>query len=57
MISLVDITEDNYSEVCNLKVLPEQDHFVASAVGTIARAYAKRNRNARALAIKSERQL
>lgn len=51
MISLVDITEDNYFEVFNLMVSPEQEGYVASAVSIIARAYAMRNRNARALAI------
>jgi len=51
MVSLLEITEDNYFAVCDLKVFPEQESYVASAVGIIARAYAKRNRNARALAV------
>ena len=52
MVSLIDITEDNYYEVYKLKVAPEQESYVAPAVSILARAYAKRNRNARALAVK-----
>jgi len=54
MISLIEITEENYFEVCNLKVSPEQEDYVASSVHIIARAYAKRNRNAQALAIAND---
>jgi len=51
MISLIDITEDNYRMVCGLEVTGEQAAYVASPTSILARAYAKRNRNARALAI------
>ena len=54
MVSLVDITEDNYYEVCKLRVAPEQEGYVAAAVSILARAYAKRNRNARAFAVKND---
>ena len=53
MVSLVEVTEYNYYEICSLKVSPEQESYVAPAVSILARAYAKRNRNARALAIKN----
>ena len=52
MVSLVDITEDNYYEVCKLRVAPEQEGYVAAAVSILARAYAKRNRNARRLVLR-----
>ena len=54
MVSLVDITEDNYREVCSLSVAEDQMGFVAPPVSILARAYAKRARNARALAIASD---
>jgi ribosomal protein S18 acetylase RimI-like enzyme len=51
MVSLINVTEDNYLTICALKVTEEQKGFLASPTGILARAYAKRNRNARALAI------
>ena len=51
MVTLIEVTEDNYFEVCSLSVYPSQKGYVASAMGVLARTYAKRNRNARALAI------
>jgi RimJ/RimL family protein N-acetyltransferase len=51
MIRLVDITEENYQTVCGLSVNEEQKAFVASPMSILARAYAKRQRNATALAI------
>jgi len=51
MISLIDVTEDNFQTICALKVTEEQQGFLSSPTGILARAYAKRNRNARALAI------
>ena len=54
MISLVEINEENYMTVCELSVYDEQKGFVASPVGILARAYAKRKANARALAIKND---
>ena len=54
MIQLVEITEENYQTVCGLKITGEQEGYVASPVSILARAYAKRNRNARALAIAND---
>lgn len=54
MILLVEITEDNYREVCGLSVGEGQKGFVASPVSILARAYAKRKRNARALAVAND---
>lgn len=54
MVSLVEITEDNYRIVCNLSVTEEQKSYVASPISILARAYAKRKRNAQALAIANE---
>ena len=51
MVTLIEITEDNYQTVCRLEVSAEQKGYVAAPVGILARAYAKRRRNARALAI------
>lgn len=51
MVSLIDITEDNYQMVCTLSVADNQKAYVASPVSVLARAYAKRARNARAMAI------
>jgi ribosomal protein S18 acetylase RimI-like enzyme len=51
LVSLIDITENNYLTICALNVTEEQKGFLASPTGILARAYAKRNRNARALAI------
>ena len=51
MISLIDITENNYLKVCELKVAENQQGFVASPVRILASAYAMRNNNARAWAI------
>ena len=51
MVSLIEITEDNYQVVCGLEITEEQRAYVASPTGILARAYAKRNRNTQALAI------
>jgi ribosomal protein S18 acetylase RimI-like enzyme len=51
VVSLAEITEDNFTAVCSLKTTPAQEGYAASPLGILARAYAKRNRNARALAI------
>gem|GEM_PF-170846 len=52
-VSLLDVTEDNYRDVCGLSVAKGQEGFVAVPTAILARAYAKRSRNARALAIAS----
>ena len=54
MVSLIEVTEDNYQTVCSLEVSAEQKCYVAAPVSILARAYAKRNRNARALAITND---
>ena len=51
MIRLIDVTEDNYIEICKLAVSEEQLGYVATSVRILASAYANRNRNARAWAI------
>jgi len=51
MISLIDITENNYQIVCSLEVAENQKNFVASPTRILASAYAMRNRNARVWAI------
>ena len=51
MVSLIDVMENNYLTVCALSVTEEQKGFLVSPTGILARAYAKRNRSARALAI------
>ena len=51
MVKLIEITEENYQIVCSLKVADDQKSFVAPPVGILARAYAKRSRNAHALAV------
>lgn len=51
MVSLAEINEENYREVCNLSVCDEQKAYVAPPVSILARVYAKRRRNAQALAI------
>jgi len=51
MLSLIDITEHNLHTVCKLKVAKDQTSYVSSPTVILARAYAMRNRSARALAI------
>jgi len=51
VVSLIEITEDNFQTVCSLEVSAEQKRYVAAPVSILARAYAKRSRNARVLAI------
>lgn len=41
MVSLIDITEENYLAVCKLAVSEDQKGFLASPMGILARAYAK----------------
>lgn len=50
-MKLEEINEKNWVEVANLKVSEEQRHFVAPAIGILARAYAMRKDKAEALAI------
>ena len=41
MVSLINVTEDNYLMICALKVTEEQKGFLASPMGILGRAYAK----------------
>lgn len=51
MVTLTEINERNWLEAARLRVAPEQQRFVAPAVGILARAYALRASNARAFGI------
>lgn len=51
MVTLQQINETNFLEVCALQVKDEQKNFVASPVGILARAYAYRTSRARAYAV------
>ena len=51
MITLQPITETNYLEAAKLRVSPEQQAFVAPAIGILARAYAYRRQRAKAWGI------
>lgn len=51
MVSLAEVTEDNYLAVCRLEVTEEQSGFVAAPSRILASAYAMRDRNARVWAI------
>ena len=54
MVSLIEVTEDNYRMVCGLRVAGEQAEFVAEPTRILASAYAMRNRNARCFAIAND---
>jgi ribosomal protein S18 acetylase RimI-like enzyme len=47
----MDISENNYLEVCGLEVSEEQKRYVASPMRILASAYAMRNQNARVWAV------
>lgn len=51
MVTLTEINEQNWLDAARLRVTPEQQRFVAPAVGILARAYALRASNARAFGI------
>lgn len=57
MITLKEIDESNWIIVAQLKTTEEQKHFVASALGIMARAYAMREQNARAYAITDKKNI
>ncbi|MBQ6469141.1 MAG: GNAT family N-acetyltransferase [Lachnospiraceae bacterium] len=54
MISLTEITEENWFDVASLSVKEIQKGFLAPAVGIIARGYVYRDCNARVIVIKDE---
>jgi len=51
MVALIDVTEENYIEICRLSVSEAQKGYVATPVRILASTYAMRDRNARAWAI------
>ena len=51
MLKLVEINEQNWLEARCLSVSPEQEGFLDSAVGILARGYIYRNQRARVLGI------
>ena len=54
MVTLTEINEQNWLDAACLRVTPEQQRFVAPAVGILARAYALRASNARAFGIAAD---
>ena len=54
MLRLTEVTEENWMEVANLSVKEEQKHFLAPAVGILARAYVYRNCNGRVFVIEND---
>lgn len=53
MVSLVEVTEENWLAAARLRVSEEQKHFVASAVGILARAYVYRECRAKVYLIEA----
>ena len=54
MISLRDVTEENWLDVASLSVQDSQREFVAPAIGIIARGYVYRNENAKVFVIEND---
>lgn len=54
MVTLTDVTEDNWLEVASLSVRDDQKGYVAPAIGILARGYVYRNCNARVFVIESD---
>ena len=54
MITLADVTEDNWMDVASLSVKEHQRDYLAPAIGILARGYVYRNCNARVFAIESD---
>ena len=57
MIKLVEINENNWLEVRRLSVLPEQQGFLDTALGILARGYVYRGCRARVVGIADDGQL
>ena len=53
-VRLIEIDEDNWLEAAQLQIRPEQQRFVAPAVGILARAYAMRASHARVWGVEAE---
>ena len=57
MIHLVDVNEENWFEIINLKVDREQQKYLDRPIGIIARGYIYRNCNARVFGIADDSQI
>ena len=47
MLHFMDVNGDNYRKCCALRVAPEQETYVANAIGILGKAYAYREEGAR----------
>ena len=54
MLKLTEVTEANWQEVASLSVRENQKHFLAPAIGILARGYVYRNCNARVYVIEND---
>lgn len=54
MIRLTDVTEDNWMDVAALSVKDSQRHFLAPAIGILARGYVYRHCNGRVFVIEDD---
>lgn len=54
MLRLAEITEENWLDAAALSVREDQTHFLASAVGILARGYVYRGCNARVYIFENE---
>ena len=54
MIKLTEVTEDNWTEVASLSVREEQKHFLAPAIGILARGYVYRKCGGRVYVIEND---
>ena len=57
MVLLKEVTAENYRQAHHLKVNNEQEHFVASSIGILARAYAYRDEGGKALFIYNDEEI
>lgn len=57
MIKLVDINEDNWLDVMRLEINADQQAYLASPVGILARGYVYRGCNARVIGIAKDNQI
>lgn len=57
MVKLVEIDENNWLKVSQLRVNEDQKHYVATSLGIMARAYAMRASNARAYAVSDDKDI
>ena len=54
MIRITDVTEDNWLDVASLSVKDEQKHYLAPAIGILARGYVYRDCGARVYVIEND---